>query len=90
MSTFVEGFGVGFACSGGGPVRRLFACLPVCLWHWFLFELVVCVMLSCLCFYGVGLSLFCYWIISVRPCAGQAPTFFAAAKKVGKESGSHR
>jgi hypothetical protein len=33
------------------------------------------------------LSLLCYWSISVRPCAGQALTFFAAAKKVSKESG---
>jgi predicted membrane metal-binding protein len=34
-----------------------------------------------LCFCGVGLFLFCYWFISVCPCAGQALTFFAAAKK---------
>jgi hypothetical protein len=40
---------------------------------------------GCSCLFG--LSLFCYWSISVRPCAGQALTFFAAAKKVSKESG---
>jgi hypothetical protein len=49
-----------------------------------------CVVLFCLCACGVGLSLICLWSISVRPCAGQALTFFAAAKKVSKESGSNR
>ena len=61
-----------------------FACaalVVVCLRRWDFLDLVVCATLSCLCFYGVGLSLFSSWSISVRPCAGQALTFFAAAKK---------
>jgi hypothetical protein len=71
-----------FACSA---FVRLCACGVGLFLIWF-----ACAALFCLCACGVGLSLICQWSISVRPCAGQALTFFAAAKKVSKESGSNR
>jgi hypothetical protein len=55
-----------------------------------LVDLFACSAFVRLCACGVGLSLIFQWSISVRPCAGQALTFFAAAKKVSKESGSNR
>ncbi|AXE91083.1 hypothetical protein CUJ90_00975 [Paraburkholderia terricola] len=43
-------------------------------------------------FVGLGLLAFPCFVsgLLALPLCGAAPTFFAAAKKVGKESGSHR
>jgi hypothetical protein len=71
------GGGVGFL-----PLARL---LAVCLRRWPFPDLVGCAALVWLCFYGVGLSLFSYWFISVAPVRGGHLLLFAAAKRSKQE-----
>jgi hypothetical protein len=76
--------------------RRFVIRVFLLFWLWLLCWLFTC---------GVGLFLYSYWAVCfpgalafsciliglfVSPLCGAALTFFAAAKKVSKESGSHR
>ncbi|MGQ7939257.1 hypothetical protein [Paraburkholderia sp. D1E] len=68
----------------GLRARGLFVWLPTAMgffliWLlWIFLDLFACVALyAC----GVGLSLFCYWSISVRPCAGRALTSLCRRKE---------
>jgi hypothetical protein len=68
-------------------LRRLVVVLVVLAFSCFVFG-VLAVPFGCL---PTALAFPCFHVgLFVLPLCGAAPTFFAAAKKVGKESGSHR
>jgi len=58
--------------------------LSVCLRGWPFLDLFACAALVGLCFYGVGLSLLCYWSISVAPVRGGHLLLLPPQREVSK------